>query len=100
MQLTDEQFIEILNTITTQTGGTINGTINEKHKQIVEKVLQEKYQSTQLSQILDMPERSLKRYLAMLTQNGCIAYEGAKKTGGYVPTPEFLNVLKQYRDDK
>lgn len=100
MQLTDEQFIEILNTITTQTGGTINGTINEKHKQIVEKVLQEKYQSTQLSQILDMPERSLKRYLAMLTQNGCIAYKGAKKTGGYIPTPEFLNVLKQTRNDK
>jgi hypothetical protein len=98
-QLSDKQMVEFFNTHYPTASDIVNGTINKQQRQILIQVLNGKYRSTELVKKLGVPDRALKRHLAILIENGCILFDGPYKTGGYIPTTAFLDALTKYTNE-
>ena len=74
-------------------GGTINGTINERALSILNSIATNPgIKKDELSDKHNLPTRTLSRSLQMLMSEplGLIEYQGSKKTGGYVLTEKGL----------
>ena len=67
--------------------GMINGTINGTIKLVYDAIIENAGSSgPQLSELTGISLRTLKRYIAELTEKQLVEYRGAKKTGGYYPS--------------
>lgn len=76
--------------------GIVNGIVNKQQKKILVHVVQRKYRGTELVKILGIPDRTLKRHIALPVDYGLIVFDGPYKTGGYIPTAAFIEALNQY----
>ncbi len=56
---------------------------------------EEGVRTVNIEKLIDIPTKSLERYLKLLKDTGIIEYKGANRTGGYYLTKKVKNMLKK-----